>query len=165
MFPLLTRGSTWICLAGSLGIVMPSGGSVSFLYGFILCVLCNLCMGASLGEMASIWPTAGGQHHFAYSLSTERWRNIVSFCVGWINIFGWLTLVTTEAFFAAQFISAAAVVGSSGGYVIEAWKTYLIMVAVSMYGTFVNLFGNRILGRYNDCACEYPYPAAWQFLY
>jgi hypothetical protein len=53
--------STWIALAGSLGLVMPSGSSVAFLYGFIFCVLCNLCLGASLGEMASIWPTAGGQ--------------------------------------------------------------------------------------------------------
>lgn len=60
-FVLTGAHSTWIALAGSLGIVMPSGGSVAFLYGFIFCVLCNLCLGASLGEMASIWPTAGGQ--------------------------------------------------------------------------------------------------------
>lgn len=144
--------NTWICLAGSLGIVMPSGGSVAFLYGFIFCVLCNLCMGASLGEMASIWPTAGGQYHFTYSLCTEKWRRGVSFWVGWTNIAGWLTLVTTEAFFSAQFFSAAAVIGSNGVYEIKAWKTYLIMVAISSYGTLVNIFGNRILGTYNDCA-------------
>ena len=58
--------STWIALAGGLGLVMPSGSSVAFLYGFLFCVGCNLCLGASLGEMASIWPTAGGQYHFAY---------------------------------------------------------------------------------------------------
>lgn len=52
--------STWICLAATIGIVMPSGGSVAFVYGFIFCVLCNVCLTASLGEMASIWPTAGG---------------------------------------------------------------------------------------------------------
>jgi hypothetical protein len=26
------------------------------------------------------------------------------------------------------------------------------MVAISTYGTLINLFGNRILGRYNNCA-------------
>ncbi|KAF2011870.1 amino acid transporter [Aaosphaeria arxii CBS 175.79] len=144
--------NTWICLAGSIGLVMPSGGSVSFVYGFIFCVLAALCLGASMGEMASIWPTAGGQYHFTYALCTEKWRNSVSFWCGWTNIAGWLTLVTTEAFFAAQFISAAAVVGSGGSYVIEAWKTYLIFVAVSTYAMLVNIFGNRILGKYNDCA-------------
>ncbi|KAF2797977.1 amino acid transporter [Melanomma pulvis-pyrius CBS 109.77] len=144
--------NTWIALAGSLGLVMPSGGSVAFLYGFIFCVLCNLCLGASLGEMASIWPTAGGQYHFTYSLCTDKWRNSVSFWVGWTSIAGWLTLVTTEAFFSAQFFSAAAVIGSNGSYEIQPWKTYLIFVAILTYGTIVSLFGNRILGRYNDGA-------------
>jgi len=72
---LLTESySTWICLAGSLGIVMPSGGSVAFLYGFLFCVVCNLCLSASVGELSSIWPTAGGQYHYAYALSTDRWK-------------------------------------------------------------------------------------------
>lgn len=97
---------------------MPSGGSVAFLYGFIFCVICNLCMSASLAEMSSIWPTAGGQYHWAYALSTDEWRISMvclyfclflpiekadseqSYLVGWINIAGWLTLITTEAFFA-----------------------------------------------------------------
>ncbi|KAF2114462.1 choline transport protein [Lophiotrema nucula] len=144
--------NTWIALAGSLGIVMPSGSSVAFLYGFIFCVLCNLCLGASLGEMAAIWPTAGGQYHFTYSLCTPKWRNSISFWVGWTSIAGWLTLVTTEAFFSAQFFSAAGVIGSAGGYEIQPWKTYLIFVSILTYGTVVNLFGNRILGKYNDGA-------------
>jgi choline transport protein len=52
---------------------------------------------------------------------------LVSFCCGWANIAGWLTLVTTEAFFAAQFLSAAAVIGSGGSYVIEPWKVSIPM--------------------------------------
>ena len=72
------------------------------LYGFIFCVLCNLCLAASLGELASIWPTAGGQYHYAYCLGTEKWRRLVSFCVGWTSIAGWLTLVTTAAYFGGK---------------------------------------------------------------
>jgi choline transport protein len=70
----LTRISTWIALAGSIGIVIPSGGPVAFLYGFIFCVLCNLCLAASLGELSSIWPTAGGQYHYAVGVSSEKWK-------------------------------------------------------------------------------------------
>lgn len=69
--------STWIALAGSIGIVLPSGGSVAFLYGFIFCVLCNFCLGASLGELSSIWPTAGGQYHYVFALCTERWQKVM----------------------------------------------------------------------------------------
>ncbi|KAJ9495423.1 hypothetical protein H2202_009210 [Exophiala xenobiotica] len=139
--------NTWICLAGSLGIVMPSGSSVAFFYGFIFCVVCNFCLSASVGELSSIWPTAGGQYHYAFALSTEHWKLAMSFWVGWINIAGWLTLITTEAFFAA-----AAVVGSNGAYVITPWKTYCIFLAVSAFAVALNIFGYRILNRWNEFA-------------
>ncbi|KAH8691560.1 amino acid/polyamine transporter I [Talaromyces proteolyticus] len=144
--------NTWIALAGSIGLVLPSGGSISFLYGFIFCVACNFALAASLGELAAIWPTAGGQYHFVYALCTEKWRKPMSFWVGWTSIAGWLTLVTTEGFFAAQFISAAAVMASNNRYVIESWKTYLIFLAILTFTTGSNIWGNKILGRWNDAA-------------
>ncbi|KAI0377270.1 amino acid transporter [Hypomontagnella monticulosa] len=144
--------NTWIALAGSIGLVLPSGGSVSFLYGFIFCVLCNLALAASLGELAAIWPTAGGQYHFVYALCTDTWKRSMSFWVGWTNIAGWLTLVTTEGFFAAQFIQAAAVIASGGTYEIKPWSTYLIFLAIVIFTTGANIWGNRILGRWNDAA-------------
>lgn len=144
--------NTWIALAGSIGLVLPSGGSVSFLYGFIFCVLCNLALAASLGELAAIWPTAGGQYHFVYALCTESWQKSMSFWVGWTSIAGWLTLVTTEGFFAAQFVQAASVIASGGSYEIEEWKTYLIFLAILTFTTGANIWGNRILGRWNDAA-------------
>lgn len=69
--------STWIALAGTLGYVLMSGGSVAFVYGFILCAIANLCIAASLGELTSIWPTAGGQYHWAFALATERWKKLM----------------------------------------------------------------------------------------
>ncbi|KAI5465059.1 amino acid/polyamine transporter I [Mariannaea sp. PMI_226] len=144
--------NTWIALAGSIAYILPSGGPVSFTWGFLFCVLCNLALAASLGELAAIWPTAGGQYHFMYALCTEKWKRPSSFFVGWTNIAGWLTVVTTQAFFAAQLISAAAVMGSSGKYQPAAWQTYLIFLAVLSFGTAGNIWGNRILGRWNDLA-------------
>ncbi len=74
--------------------------------------------------------------------------------MGWTSIAGWLTLVTTEGFFAAQFISAAAVIGSDGGYEIEQWKTYLIFMAILTFTTLSNLYGDKILNKWNDFACK-----------
>ncbi|KAH7161493.1 amino acid permease [Dactylonectria macrodidyma] len=144
--------NTWISLAGSIGLVMPSGGSVSFVYGFVFCVLCNLCLSASVGELASLWPTAGGQYHHAYALCTEKWKKSISFLVGWVNIAGWLTLNTTAAYFGARFLVAAAVVGSGGAYQITQWSTYLMFVAVSLIGVLLNIFAYPIQNRWNECA-------------
>ncbi|KAL2207051.1 amino acid transporter [Sarocladium strictum] len=150
--------NTWIALASSVGLVLPSGGSVSFLYGFVFCVFCELAVAASLGEMASIWPTAGGQYHFVYALCSDRWKRVMSFYVGWLNIGGWLVAVTVQAFFGAQIICAAAVIASNGTYAVTQWSTYLIFLAILTFGTAGNIWGNRILGRYNDAAL------AWSIL-
>uniref|UniRef100_A0A8H7KC45 Choline transport protein n=1 Tax=Bionectria ochroleuca TaxID=29856 RepID=A0A8H7KC45_BIOOC len=144
--------NTWISLAGSIGLIMPSGGSVSFVYGFLFCIICSLCLAASLGELASRWPTAGGQYHYAYALASEKWRKSMSFLVGWINIAGWLTLNTTAAYFGARFLAAAAVAGSHYTYEITKWGTYLMFVAVSIIGVLLNLFAYPILNRWNEGA-------------
>ncbi|KAF9769347.1 hypothetical protein IL306_013247 [Fusarium sp. DS 682] len=96
--------------------------------------------------------TPCGQYHFTYALCTQRWKRSMSFFIGWTNIAGWLTVVTTQAFFAAQLISAAAVVASNNAYEATQWKTYLFFIAILSFGTVGNIWGNRILGRWNDMA-------------
>ena len=54
----------------------------------------------------------------------------------------------------AQFICAAAVVASDGKYVVTQWSTYLIFLAILIFATIGNVWGNRILGRWNDAACK-----------
>ncbi|KAJ6787247.1 hypothetical protein PWT90_06825 [Aphanocladium album] len=144
--------NTWIALAGSIGLILPSGGSVAFLYGFLFCVACSFCVAASLGELAAIWPTAGGQYHYVFALCTERWRKPVSFFVGWTNIAGWLIVVTVQGYFAAQFISAAIVVASNDSYQITLARTYGIFLAVLSSTTAINIWGNSVLGKWNTGA-------------
>ncbi|KAK3177553.1 hypothetical protein K4F52_009695 [Lecanicillium sp. MT-2017a] len=144
--------NTWIALAGSIGLILPSGGSVAFLYGFIFCVACCFCVAASLGELSSVWPTAGGQYHFVFALCTDRWKNPMSFLVGWTSIAGWLIVVTVQGYFAAQFLSAAAVIASNGTYEITPVRTYGIFLAVLTSTTAVNIWGNKILGKWNTAA-------------
>lgn len=42
-----------------------------------------------MGELAAIWPTAGGQYHFQWALTSEKWRKVmVSFvtCDFWESV-------------------------------------------------------------------------------
>lgn len=45
--------------------------------------------------------------------------------------------------------------GSGGHYEITEWRTYLIFVAVSLFGVLLNVFGYHLLGRWNEGACEF----------
>lgn len=95
------------------------------------------------------------------------------FLVGWINITGWLVVVTVQGYFAGEcttftirylstglivdialFICAAVVVGTNGAFIITPAKTYGIFLAITTFTTAVNIWGNKILGRWNDAACE-----------
>jgi hypothetical protein len=55
----------------------------------------------------------------------------------------------------AQFICAAAVIASYEEFVITQPKTYGIFMAVLVFGTIVNIWGNRILELWSKAACEY----------
>lgn len=54
----------------------------------------------------------------------------------------------------AQFISAASVIASAGKYHTEPWATYLIFLTILTFATITNIFGNKILGVWNNLACE-----------
>lgn len=53
-----------------------------------------------------------------------------------------------------MFICAAAVVASDGRFAVTQWNTYLIFLAILSFATAGNIWGNRILGKWNDFARE-----------
>jgi choline transport protein len=54
----------------------------------------------------------------------------------------------------AFFITASAIVATNGAYESQPWKVYLIFAAIMVFTTVANLYGNAILGRWNDAACK-----------
>lgn len=49
----------------------------------------------SHGEMFAVFPTAGGQYHWAAMLSPPRWRAVISWTTGMLNVIGlWLGIAT-----------------------------------------------------------------------
>jgi amino acid permease len=62
-----------------------NGGPVALVYGFILCFIGNLATSASIAELASIFPTAGGQYHFVALLCPRPCREFLSWLAGRSN--------------------------------------------------------------------------------
>jgi choline transport protein len=55
--------------AGSyLAFVLTDGGTALLFWGFLACAIGQTAVYASLAEMASISPTAGGQYHWVSEL-------------------------------------------------------------------------------------------------
>lgn len=63
---------------------MVDGGPASLVYGFIYTALGALTTAASLAELASMWPTSGGQYHWTAMLAPEKYKVFLSWLCGWV---------------------------------------------------------------------------------
>lgn len=53
--------NSWSTIASSLAIAISAGGPATLIYGILLSVTAYSATAASLAELASCYPTAGGQ--------------------------------------------------------------------------------------------------------
>lgn len=62
---------SWAGVAGTVALAISQGGPATLLYGPILMLfLVGACV-LTMAELASVYPTAGGQYHWASILSPE----------------------------------------------------------------------------------------------
>jgi choline transport protein len=71
--------NSWAGISATFALAIAQGGPVTLIYGpIIMCVLVGACA-VSLAELASVYPTAGGQYHWVSILAPEKWsRGLVS---------------------------------------------------------------------------------------
>lgn len=53
--------NSWAGVAGTLALTIALGGSVTAIYGAIVCFVAVGCSGLTMAELVSVYPTAGGQ--------------------------------------------------------------------------------------------------------
>ncbi|KAJ5469575.1 hypothetical protein N7539_009193 [Penicillium diatomitis] len=143
--------NSWTALSASLSLSLPSGGSVSVVWGLVTAGICNLCMAASLAEFLSAYPTAGGQYHWVAVISWERWVPILSWITGWVNCSGWVALVATGGLLGSQLILGVISL-MSPTYEAQRWHQFLIYIAYNLFAFTINSLLNRILPLFNKAA-------------
>ncbi|KAK0517683.1 hypothetical protein OC835_008084, partial [Tilletia horrida] len=80
--------NSWVAMAGSLSVVLPSGGPSAMLWGLIVSTIGTLCIAATMAEVAAVFVSPGGPYHHAYLLAPPRWKKSISFIGGWWNTAG-----------------------------------------------------------------------------
>lgn len=65
------------------------GGGPTVIFGLLVAVVAYSLINAGLAELASAYPSKGGQYHFAYMVSSEKYRPVVSFVIGWLSVIAW----------------------------------------------------------------------------
>ncbi|GJE92870.1 amino acid permease [Phanerochaete sordida] len=122
------------------------GGPASVTWCWILGACMCFTLGASIAEIVSAFPTCGGLYTASAQLCPLKYRPIVGWTVGWLNILGQIAGVSSTEFGLANMIWAAVVVAKPD-YEITAGKTVGVFVGLLVFHGLLNCLATRWLAR------------------
>ncbi|CAJ2503382.1 Uu.00g107760.m01.CDS01 [Anthostomella pinea] len=140
-------------LSTTFYISLSNGQSVTIIWGWVLLSLLSTAIAASLAEICSVYPTAGGVYYWAALLSSPKWAPIASWITGWLTLVGNWTVTLSINFGGAQLILSAITLWNED-FVANAWQTVLMFWAVTLVCYAINIFGSRYLDLINT-VCIY----------
>ncbi|KAK3722150.1 hypothetical protein LTR37_002583 [Vermiconidia calcicola] len=119
---------------------LKDGGTPGVFWGLLICPFVMTPVYASLAEVASMSPTAGGQYHWVSELAPPRFQKGLSYSVGWLIAMGWQTFLCGVSYCTAGLILGLAVLNSDGAYQIQSWHTTLLTIGIVTFCTLFNIF-------------------------
>ncbi len=86
-------------------------GTAASLLGWPLITIFVLCIAASMAEVASAYPTAGGLYYWASRMKNKEW----GWWTAWLNLIGQFAIVAGINYAAALFVNATIITPLTGG--------------------------------------------------
>lgn len=145
--------NSWVAIAASLSIAIAAGGPVSVIYGTLVSCVFYACAAVTMAELASVYPTAGGQYHFTSILAPQRFNRSLAYICGMIATISWAINAASVAMIASQFITAFPQYFNH--YQPQNWHLFLIYQALNLLALFYNLFVIKRTNWIHDFACKY----------
>ncbi|THY06140.1 amino acid transporter [Aureobasidium pullulans] len=131
--------NSWSTIASSLAIAISARGPATLIYGILLSVTAYSATAASLAELASCYPTAGGQYHFTSILAPKRFSRGLSYACGSIATFSWIAIDAAATLLGAQMLLSI-ISFYLPSYAPEAWHYFLVYQAIHLVLFIYNLF-------------------------
>jgi amino acid transporter len=132
-----------------------AGGPAAVAIGWpVLCAFV-LLVAASMAELTSAFPTAGGPYWWAAKLGGKGW----SWFTGWFNMIGLVGIVAGVGYGAAIFLNAVlslygVTIGgidfATGNPSAVLHHTFVLFLGILVLYTVVNIFADRLLGLFNN---------------
>ncbi len=137
------------------GYGLKLAGPIINTVGWPVVSLLTLAVAASMAELASLYPTAGGLYFWAFRLGGRRW----AFVTAWMNMIGQVTITAGVDIAAAIYLIGmttrllglpadvrAPIFGPVTGWGFQLF----VMVLILIPQVAINLFGIRLTARLND---------------
>jgi amino acid transporter len=137
------------------GYGLKLAGPVINTVGWPLVSVFTLCVAASMAELASAYPTAGGLYFWTFRLGGRGW----AWLTAWLNMIGQVTITAGINVAAATYLIGAAtriaglpadvavpVFGSATSWYFQ----LVVMVAIMIPQVLINVYGIRLTARLSD---------------
>ncbi|KEY77629.1 GABA permease GabA [Aspergillus fumigatus] len=126
--------NSWVGYSGTFPTALMAGGGPAVFYGVIVAGIVCFITTLGLAELASAFPSSGGQYHFTYMVSSPKTRTPCAFVCGWLSSLAWCLATVSGTIFIAQAILA---LGSflNEDYYPRQWQTYLVFLALIILAT------------------------------
>lgn len=137
------------------GYGLKFAGPIINTVGWPIVSLFTLCVAASMAELASAYPTAGGLYFWAYRLGGRGWAWVTA----WLNMIGQVTITAGINIAAAIYLIGAVTrmlaipadaaipfFGSATNYSFQLF----VMVLITIPQVLINIFGIRLTARLNN---------------
>jgi amino acid transporter len=140
-------------LAGALtsfSLGMFAGGPRIIILGWIIVGVGALAVGASMGEICSAYPTAGGLYYWSAKLATKngpRW----AWFTGWFNLVGQIGVIASVDWALANYvIYCANLFGWDSIKVANKWHVYIMYLLLLVIHGLLNTFNVRLVKKLGD---------------
>ena len=137
------------------GYGLKLAGPVINTLGWPVVSVFTLCVAASMAELASAYPTAGGLYFWAFRLGGRGW----AWLTAWLNMIGQVTITAGINVAAATYLIGAVtriaglpadvavpVFGSATSWYFQ----LVVMVAIMIPQVLINVYGIRLTARLSD---------------
>ncbi|HET7434105.1 MAG TPA: amino acid permease, partial [Thermoanaerobaculia bacterium] len=131
------------------GYGLKFAGPIVNSVGWPLVSLFTLAVAASMAEIASAYPTAGGLYFWSYRLGGRGW----AWTTAWLNMIGQVTITAGINIAAAIYLIGAAtrIFGVESSGFTTTWSfQLLVMVAIMIPQVVINIYGIRLTARLSD---------------
>jgi len=142
-------------LSTTLIYPLQGGGPTTIIWGWVLVCLLMTCVAASLGEITSVYPLAGGVYYQTYMLSPVWCRKLAAWLCGWCFTLGNIIITLSVNFGTTLFFIGCINVfrvddGTGSGETVGIfqatdYQVYLIFLGITSLCTAISVFGNRWL--------------------
>lgn len=134
---------------------LTAGGPVAVVWGLVVVILIILCLAISLGEITSVYPTAGGVYYQTFMLSGAGYRRVAAWICGWAYVLGNITITLSVNFGTCLFFIGCVNIFTdeegNGIWQAETYQIWLVFVVITLLCNATSALGNKWLPLLDVC--------------